>query len=109
MKKITAYEYWTKYLKNCLYWSGWLPDELLYLITNVSTLQKKITNEDVIEWYNTDEEENLDSVLDEILIIYGVDEDYFSQTSNVVDLEELINEYYYVEIIDDEHCYIKKK
>lgn len=108
MKRITANEYWTVYLKEALRRSGWLPQNCLYLITYLDCLKMKITSEDIIEWYKADEQ-NLEEALNDVLTEYGVDEDYFSQTGNVRDLEELMGEYYEITPIDDEHCYIKEK
>ena len=108
-KKISAEEYWNKYLKNALYYSSWLPENLLYLITWSNKLQKYIDNEIIADWYK--DKDNLDNALDNILYEYGVDTRFISQHNNVRDLEDLINEYYdimYIEY-DDEHIYIKEK
>lgn len=107
-KRITANEYWTVYLKEALRKSGWLPKNCLYLITYLKCLQMKITSEDIIEWYKADDQ-NLEEALDSVLYEYGVDEDYFSQTSNVRDLEDFMGEYYEITPINDEYCYIKEK
>lgn len=109
-KKVSAYKYWTKYLKNALYYSGWLPQKMLYIITYCKALQKYITPDIVISYYKQ-EKDNLKTVLNEILYNYNIDTKYISQSYNVRDLEELINDFYDVVYIDndDKNIYIKEK
>lgn len=104
-RRITAREYWNSILKQVLLETGYIPEAQLCFLTTSKELAKFITPEIVQTWYR--ENNNINDVLEDIL--YPIHTQYFSQSRNTRELEDLIAEFYEVEYLSDEEALIKER
>lgn len=95
---ITSNKYWNEWLEKALLTTGYLPNELIYMITTSKDLAKYITPEIIKKWYK--EQNNIKDVVIEIHYIRSINENYFSQSNNVRDLEDIIAEVYHIDKIN---------
>lgn len=95
---ITASKYWNEWLEKALLTTGYLPNELLYMITSSKDLEQYITPEIIKNWYK--EQNNIKDVVIELHYIRCINEHYFSQSCNVRDLEDIIADTYHINNID---------
>lgn len=106
--KITAREYWTKILPECIIKSLQIPQEFYYLITPYKTLQEKITKEVIKEFIN----ESLKELITEIILVKNLrfrNNYYITSSYNTNDIEDIIKIFYKVNYINDEEIEIIKK
>lgn len=95
---ITANKYWNEWLEKALLTTGYLPNDLLYMITTSKDLASFITPEIIKNWYK--EQNNIKDVVIELHYVRRINEHYFSQSNNVRDLEDIIANAYYIDKID---------
>jgi hypothetical protein len=111
VKTITAKEYWNEYLATALLRTGYLPEDLYYMITTSEDLQKYITNTVVRNWYM--QNDNLQDVVQEIICTRNIDDKHFSQSNDTEDLTDCINTVFgiefLIEVLDDETAIIEQE
>lgn len=95
---ITSNKYWNEWLEKALLTTGYLPNDLLYMITTSKDLAQYITPEIIKNWYK--EQNNIKDVIIEIHYIRNINEHYFSQTRDVSDLENIIADTYCINEIE---------
>ena len=106
--KITAKEFWTEILPECMIKSNQIPKEYYYLITQNKTLQKYIDKEVIKEFLNT----SMDILIMEILYNKGIlqgKELYLTSSYDINELLNIIEQFYVVEFLDDQNVKITRK
>ena len=108
MEKVKAFDYWNIILPSCFIELNKISKDFYYLITHNKLLQQYI-NEDIIKEYLSTEN-NVKWLMEDIFWERGINSNYISQSNDVSDLENIINELYNVNYVDcDDYVLIERK